>query len=176
MAKPPSGYNGSHSLEIETSPMTAGTAQPLHERRELPQFVKFCIVGSSSFAIDYGVSYLLLFHGSLSVELSKTISFSLAVTNGYFWNRRWTFRSREHRRKREQYPMFFGVNIIGLLLNVLIVKSVIYVETGVWRNQHPTKLTFLLATIAAAGVVVFWNFFANKLWTFRPPAAPAPDV
>jgi len=139
----------------------------LIQRPGVRQFIKFCIVGSSSFTIDAGVSFFLHYYCLFSVELAKTISFVLAVTNGFIWNRRWTFRAVGLRRKREQYAMFFAVNIVGLVLNVSIVKTVILFETHTWLDQRPTKPVFLAATLVATAIVVFWNFFANKHWTFK---------
>ncbi|HSV73094.1 MAG TPA: GtrA family protein [Chthonomonadales bacterium] len=130
------------------------------------QFVKFCMVGSSSFAIDFGVSYMLTYGLGLWWVLAKTISFSLAVTNGFFWNRRWTFRAVGHRRKREQYAMFVTFNIVGWALNVCIMKTVFFISTGAWHGQQPERPMFVLATFAATLVVTFWNFFTNKHLTF----------
>jgi putative flippase GtrA len=145
-------------------------AEPgLIHKPAIRQFVKFCIIGATSFAIDVSISYFLTFHFLMWWVLAKTISFSLAVTNGFFWNQRWTFRAVGHRKHHEQYAMFFGVNIVGWLLNLTIMKSVFFVSTGTWKGQHPTKPVWIAATLLATAIVVFWNFFANKHWTFKPP-------
>ena len=141
----------------------------LIQKPAVRQFIKFCIIGISSFSIDFGVSYALTFGLHMWWVLAKTISFSLAVTNGFFWNQRWTFRAVGHRKHHEQYAMFFGVNIVGWLLNLSIMKAVFFAATGTWRGQHPTKPTWIAATLLATVIVVFWNFFANKHWTFKPP-------
>jgi putative flippase GtrA len=137
------------------------------------QFLKFCVVGASSFAIDVGISYILTFQFHRWWVLAKTISFALAVTNGFIWNRLWTFQAVGLRRKREQYAMFFSVNIVGYILNLTIMKAVFFFATGTWRGQHPTKPVWAAATLAATAIVVFWNFFANKHWTFKDPGDPA---
>lgn len=131
------------------------------------QFVKFCIVGASSFLIDAGVSYLLtfeIFH--IWWVIARTISFSLAVTNGFYWNQRWTFQAIGKRKHHEQYMMFFGVNIIGWLINLTMMKSVFFLITRRWEYQHPSRPEWFCAFIAATVIVTFWNFFANKHWTF----------
>src|SRR5437899_155709 len=79
-----------------------GIASLIH-RPGIRQFVKFCIIGATSFTIDIGISYVLTFHFLLWWVLAKTISFSLAVTNGFFWNQRWTFKAVGHRSHHEQY-------------------------------------------------------------------------
>ena len=144
-------------------------APALLQKPGLRRFVKFCIIGATSFSIDVGVSYYLTFHLLMWWVLAKTISFSLAVTNGFFWNQRWTFRAVGRRKHHEQYAMFFGVNIVGWLLNVTIMKTVFWISTGTFRGQHPTKPVWIAATILATVIVVFWNFFANRHWTFSHP-------
>ncbi len=142
-------------------------AEPLMKRPAVRQFIKFCVVGASSFAIDYGISFVLHFYGGVHLQLAKTISFALAVTNGFFWNSRWTFQNMGARSAHEKYAKFFAVNVVGWLLNLGIVTAVVAGETGNWANQQPSKPIFLLATLIATSVVVFWNFFANKHWTFK---------
>jgi putative flippase GtrA len=141
----------------------------LLQRPGVLQFIKFCIVGASSFTIDLGISYLLHFHAGFPLVPAKTISFVLAVTNGFFWNRRWTFDAVGKRDHREQYAMFFAVNIVGYLLNIGIVTAIVGLETKTWINQQPSKPVFLIATLIATCFVVFWKFFANKHWTFKQP-------
>ncbi len=152
--------------------MLDSAAGGLMKHRGLRQFIKFCIVGASSFTIDFGVSWLLHYSVGLTVLLAKTVSFTLAVTNGFVWNRLWTFRAVGHRPQHEQYAMFFSVNVVGYLLNVGIVMSIIRAATGTWSPPEAPRPVFIGATLAATAVVVFWNFFANKHLTFRPPEDP----
>ena len=135
----------------------------------LHQFVKFCIVGAVSFAIDFGISFVLVFYAGVGLILAKTISFTLAVTNGFYWNRRWTFQAVGRRRQRDQYAMFFAVNIIGWILNVGIVNGIVEVAADPSASKLKREIVFLAATLVATAVVVFWNFFANKHWTFKHP-------
>lgn len=150
-----------------TSQPSSRSMPPALQHAGVRQFVKFCIVGSTSFTIDFVVSYILTFHFMMWWVLAKTISFMLAVTNGFYWNRRWTFGSIEGRNKKRQYMQFVAVNIVGWTLNLVIMKTVFFFATGTWRGQHPTKPVWLAATLTATVIVVFWNFLANKHWTFK---------
>src|SRR5437588_776639 len=127
----------------------AGTGALL-QKPGVRQFVKFCIVGASSFAIDVGIAYLLHYHlFKLPLLFANVISFCLAVTNGFFWNQRWTFRAVGQRKHHEQYVMFFGVNLIGLALNAGIVLFIAYSATGVWNPRETPRPVFLIAKVAA---------------------------
>ena len=137
------------------------------QKAELQKFVKFCVVGASSFTIDTGIAYLLIFTAHQNFYLSKTISFTLAVTNGFIWNRRWTFQEEKHNRKQShQYGMFFAVNVVGYFLNLTISTIVQALETGTWVNPKPSKLVFLVATIIATAITVMvavWRKIFSKL-------------
>jgi putative flippase GtrA len=143
----------------------------LLQRKGVRQLVKFCIVGASSMTIDLSTQALLLtLFPAWPWWFSKTISFCLAVTNGFIWNSRWTFDERA--ATRGQYSKFFLTNIIGWLLNLSISKIFLMLFTGqVIHNQNPSTLHVLAASMCAVPFVVIWNFSASKYWTFRAPKA-----
>jgi putative flippase GtrA len=156
----------------------------------LRQFVKFCLVGASSTAIDLGTFAALLRHdvpihlaGLISADvggraavlllqyklpllLCNTFSFILAVTNGFFWNRRWTFRALDPTRARRQYASFFVINIIGFVLNtsILLVLAPTLQTLGT-----PAQRAAMLGKVAAVPIVAIWNFAASKYWAFAHP-------
>src|SRR3989344_6644799 len=61
------------------------------------QFVKFGIVGGLNGMIDLGILNLLIYFSGLAAgfwySVFKSASFIAAVTNSYFWNKYWTFKS-----------------------------------------------------------------------------------
>src|SRR5438445_10782090 len=93
-------------------------ASALLRRTGTRQLVKFCFVGASSTLIDKGTLWLLL---SVTPRtpwwISASMSFCLAVTNGFFWNRRWTFRARRHGSLSAHYAMLVATNLVGIMLN-----------------------------------------------------------
>lgn len=133
-------------------------------RRGVRQFIKFCIVGTSSTLIDFtvaNIAYYLLH--VRPAALASVMGFCVAVVNGYFWNSRWTFRDRSRQRAvHQEFIRFVTVNIIGALLNYGIVSAVLTLDP---HDPHP-KWVFNGAKLLATGIVVFWNFFANRYWTF----------
>jgi len=129
------------------------------------RFIKFCIVGSSSMVIDLGLLTLLVELAHLSPYIARTISFCVAVTNGYYWNRRWTFADAPKKRIRHQYTQFVLVNIVGLAINLGVMRLGIGLMHLYFRGALP-HFYYLPPTIAAVAVSVFWNFLANKYWTF----------
>ncbi len=135
-----------------------------HSRpKELSRFVKFAIVGAIGAIIDF--SLLNLMKGVFGWDLlwANTFSVSAAVLSNFIWNRLWTFPESRNRKKRKQLPQFVLVNLVGLLINNVIVvglDSVLVPHIG-------EPWSYNLAKAVAIGVVLFWNFGANRLWTYR---------
>jgi putative flippase GtrA len=152
------------------------TAAPsLLQRRGVRQLVKFSLVGASSTVIDKGTLWLLLRDVLPRAPwwVCATLSFMLAVTNGFVWNRGWTFRAQGQARLRRQYSMFVTTNVVSLGLNLLFTKIFLVAVTGelLHRAARPDATDVLLASLAAIPFVTLWNFAASKYWTFRAPTA-----
>lgn len=166
---------------VSASPLLAS----LSARPGARQFIKFCIVGASSAVIDFGLLNLLHYKAGLPVAAAASISFLTAVCNGFYWNRRWTFRANEG-NAASQYPKFVLTNIIGWLLNLGIMTLVLVLAgtLGFLHTQRtPGEIVSLIATqqgkgefnfltlngakLIATVIVTAWNFTASKLWTFK---------
>jgi putative flippase GtrA len=142
------------------------------------QLIKFCLVGLSSTIIDKGIQRILLLSFPLwPWWVSQTISFCFGVTNGFFWNRRWTFRAQHAGSSRKQYPKFFATNIIGLILNLGFTKLFLIALTGeTVHTVNPNVNTVQIASLCAIPIVVVWNFTASRFWTFRAAPPKTLDV
>ena len=154
--------------------ITATRAPALLRRTGTRQLVKFCLVGAISTVLDKGTLWLLLYRITPRTPwwISATISFCLAVTNGFVWNRRWTFHARGHASLHAQYSMFLFTNLVGLALNLGLTKVFLIVFTGELRHigGNPKVMKVLIASLSAVPCVMLWNFAASKYWTFRPRA------
>lgn len=180
-------------MSLTTNPIEMAESVPfqrrrrIHEHKSVRQFVKFCIVGASSTVISFTVFNILLQKFDFPLVPAVTIAFLLAVFNGFLWNRHWTFKEAKHKAAHEQYAKFLAVNLVGWFLNTSIVVLIVahYTSGGhgifgdhaqfmrvVWsivagRHEGYNKWLVNGALAAATCVVVFWNFFANRLWTFK---------
>lgn len=144
-------------------------------------------MGASSFTLDLGLFNLLYQRYGWLLLSAKTLSFSLAVINGFYWNRRWTFQAGAGNAKA-QYPKFLLTNTIGLMLNLSIMtgaillagrlgwihanKSTAEILELILRGEGRTAfspLTVNGATVVATVCVTAWNFSAARFWTFKQP-------
>ena len=131
-------------------------------RTEMRRFVKFGIVGAIGALIDFGVLNLGIQSFGLAKWLANTFSFSAAVLSNFTWNRLWTFPESRKRPLGSQLGQFFIVNLVGYGINQGIFLSLdryVFGPWGVWGYN--------LSKAIAIGVVLFWNFGANRVWTYR---------
>jgi len=148
--------------------------------KELTRFLKFSVVGTLGAVIDFGTLNLLILAFGLSKVLANTCSFTVAVLSNFVWNRLWTFPEARNRPIAPQLIQFFLVNIGGLLLNQAIFLSLdawVLGEAGILATPMAAlalnigvehfELAYNLSKAVATIIVLFWNFGANRLWTFR---------
>lgn len=145
-------------------PKTAPLAR-LAQRPGVRQLVKFGIVGLSSTAVNFAVLNLMLIGFHQNRYIAVTVAFLISVVNGYIWNKLWTFKTAQAKAVHTQFIQFLLVNTVGLGLDLLIIKLIsVPLEHDFHLNM--VKATNL-AQLVATGVAVFWNFFANRFWTFK---------
>jgi len=132
-------------------------------RKEFARFVKFAVVGLIGAVIDISVLNLMIQVFGWPLLWANTLSVSVAILSNFTWNRLWTFPESRSRRKREQLVQFTIVNVIGLGINNVIVVGL----EAVLTHFIAAPWDYNLAKLIAIGVVLFWNFGANRLWTYR---------
>ena len=125
------------------------------EKAFMLKFLKFCVVGVSGTAIDFGLTWLCKEIFKIPKFLANAIGFVVAATNNYILNRIWTWGSTSDQVGVE-YVKFFTVSLIGLGLTTLIL----------YIFNENIKLNFYVSKVIATGVVMLWNFFANNFFTF----------
>lgn len=135
----------------------------LRKSEESTQFIRFLIVGMSGTIIDFGLLFFLKSLGIYTL-LANTISYSCGLINNFYWNGKWTFQSGRRNDIRNQFGKYILINIIGLGLNNLLLLGF---EKLLLESMGVSNLRLFIAKGAATGIVVFWNFFVNKYWTFR---------
>ena len=152
------------------------------------QGAKFGVVGISNTIIDYTI-YIGLTN-LLNVPLDrvfmvKFFSGSVAMVNSFYWNRRWTFKSKAGIGKS-------GVRfLVSTLVSIWAIQpGMVYLLSGTSGGQafgafwygvaqtigvagllpHTITEPFVIKTVAfGCGVLgsAIWNFTLYKLWAFK---------
>jgi putative flippase GtrA len=145
----------------------------LSDTKERNRFIKFALVGTLGALIDFAVMNLLSHWAQFSLVYAGTISFICAVLNNFTWNRIWTYPESRSRPLIGQLGMFFLVNAAGVAIRIPILH---YFEPPllqfVEQAFHTTYLTAEfyaknLTLAAAVGIVMMWNYFVNRYWTYN---------
>lgn len=131
-------------------------------RAEYVRFIKFSIVGAIGAVVDFGVLNLCIQVFGLEKWLANTFSFSAAVLSNFTWNRLWTYPESRQEPLLPQLGQFALVNVVGLGINQAVFLSLDRYVLSPWGT-----LGYNLAKAIAIGVVWFWNFFINRIWTYR---------
>jgi len=140
-------------------------------KKEVKRFAKFAIVGAAGSITDFTVLNVLVQVFGSSLVVANTFSFIAAVIQNFTLNRLWTFPESQSRRAGGQLLQFVGVSIVGLGINQLVFLSIHHALEAMWISALGQDLGFIVsynfAKLFAIGVVLFWNFSANRLWTYR---------
>ena len=132
-------------------------------KQEVTRFTRFLTVGAVGTLLDFSILTLLKLAG-LPTLAANSLSFTAGLLNNFTWNRLWTFGDAINTDWRKQLAQFTLVSLVGLALNNLIVLSLEDIF-GIILGQP--QWGYLPAKVLATGVVVFWNYFANRTWTFK---------
>lgn len=119
------------------------------------QFFLFFAIGLGCTLIQYFVLIGLTEYIGVVPALSSSIGYLLSATINYMLNRRFTFCSKK--KHSESAPMFFVISISGLAIN----GGIMYLA------QFFGNIHYMIAQVFSTFVILFWNFFANRSWTFN---------
>lgn len=140
------------------------STQTLRQNRipELIRFVRFAIVGTLGTILDFSVLIILKELAGFPTLLANTLAYGTGVINNFSLNRMWTYSDAHHKRVLVQFAQFATVSTGGVLLNNLIVLSLETPFSTLFGEQG-----YIPAKMVATLIVVFWNFFVNRYWTFK---------
>ena len=146
----------------------------LHNPRERTRFLRFAVVGMIGAVVDFGLSNLLIQLFGAPLVVAGTISFIAAILSNFFWNRHWTYPDSRSKKLSSQLGQFTLVSIMGLAIRIPILvflepvmESLAYRLNVQIPGMLDAKVVADNITLAIAVIVVmFWNFFANRYWTY----------
>jgi len=135
--------------------------QPLARWR----FIKFGMVGASGTVINIAVLYLaqeflLLqitdFHERLNYSIALAIS--LATISNFYWNRRLTWRDRQHEVSQSAL-LLFGKYVMAAALSITIQSLL--------TKYLAHYLHYIIANLLSIAFASAFNYLANDRLTFK---------
>jgi putative flippase GtrA len=146
----------------------------LTDTRERIRFLRFAAVGIIGAIVDFGTENLLHRLFGVDYVIAGGISFVLAILSNFIWNRYWTYPDSRSKPIGRQLVMFFMVNLAGLAIRLPLLHFIEPLMTR-WIYTFPPSLWILppdalgenITLAIAVVVVMFWNFFVNRYWTYN---------
>lgn len=176
-------------------PIVAIAARFGNRSKEVERFLKFAVVGVVGAIVDFGT--VILLQATLfppidkagnpiiaNVAIATTIAFLAAVASNFTFNRFWTYPDSRSRSMRKQLALFTFISFVGwfgrtiwitvafhalgsffmpILLPIIHMVRPLYIPSYAAEGKMGT----LLAQLVGVVVVMFWNFFANRHWTYN---------
>ena len=116
--------------------------------------VKFLIVGAVGTIVHYAILFLLVRGMAISPATAAMVGASAGAFINYVLNRTYSFAS--NRAHREALPRFFGLVVVGIIFNGVIVKGL----TLLFVN-------YMVAQVIATVFILGLNFFVSGKWIFK---------
>ena len=136
--------------------------------------MRFVGVGLIGALVDFGVMNLLTRFFGLALVVAGSVSFGAAVISNFLWNRFWTYPDSRSKAIGKQLAQFVLVSLVGLAIRVpllAVLEPLFYQLFALLPLHLPSTLTAALANnsdlAVAVVVVMFWNFFVNRFWTYN---------
>jgi putative flippase GtrA len=145
----------------------------LKDPTERTRFFKFAVVGTIGSVVDFGIMNLMVNLAHLTLVAAGTISFISAVISNFTWNRFWTYPESRSKPLVGQLAQFGFVNALGLLIRLPILKfGEPLLDQLVTNLVKPGRISHQfvshnLTLAIAIGVVMMWNYFVNRYWTYN---------
>jgi len=127
------------------------------------QFGRFVIVGGLATAFQYAIMLALTVFAGVQPVLASSVGFVAGAVANYTANRRFTFRSDvDYLAGLNRFAITAGC---GLGLNAAVMAA----------GMDLAGMNYMVSQVIASGVVLLWNFQANRLWTFSISLADSPE-
>lgn len=126
----------------------------------LKELSAFGVVGAINFALDISIFQLMYVVVGADALVSKIVSTTITTTTAYFMHRHWSFSHRARTGVRREYPIFFLVNALTLVMSLAILWVVQY------RLGQTDALILQLANVATIAIGTVIRFTAYKRWVF----------
>lgn len=119
-------------------------------------FWSYLFISVIATIVDVLFLFLLTDVVKINYLVSGTISFFLGTVVAYTGQKYFTFKD-ENKRIARQFGLFAFISIIGLLINLGVLKICVDV----------LGLHYMIGKVIAIGIGFFWNYTANRKITFK---------
>jgi putative flippase GtrA len=141
------------------------SASPLTERlrRLAPEAIAFGIIGAGNTLLYLAIYWVAMPIGPVKASVLATI---ITTTLAYVANRYWTYRHHTRTALRREYTLFFGFNLVGMVIQ----SGMTYLgKYGFGLSEHDDKFLLLGMTTLGIGIATIFRFWAYRTFVFLKP-------
>ncbi|MEV4344822.1 GtrA family protein [Actinoplanes sp. NPDC049596] len=134
-----------------------------HLRRLAPEAIAFGIIGAGNTLLYLAITWALLPIGAVKASVIGTV---ITTTLAYFANRYWTYRHHTRTALRREYTLFFGFNLIGMVIQSGTIAIGKY---GFGLTEEHNKYEFMAVTLVGIVIATVFRFWAYRTFVFLKP-------
>jgi len=127
------------------------------------EFVRFCIVGTAGFIINFALLSLFYKQLAFPIFISQALASEIALSYNFAMHHNWTYKTRQKHKTLINYIIEFHMTSW-----VAIIGSAVLVSfcVGVLGYNH------FLALAVSSATALLWNFLWTKyfVWGSEKPA------
>jgi putative flippase GtrA len=117
-------------------------------------FVRYLVVGGSTFVIDFGILYTLHGKFGIGIAAATSISYWVSIIYNFVLNRYWTFDAREKESLQRHITTYFFLLILNYLFAVTFVS---------FASDH---INYIAAKAIAVLFQMIWTYPVYKKFIF----------
>ena len=143
--------------------MPSGRSLTERLRRLAPEATAFAVIGAGNTLLYMAITWVALPIGAVKASVLATV---VTTTLAYLANRYWTYRHHARTALRREYTLFFGFNLVGMVIQSGAVAIGKY---GFGLTEEHDELTFMVVTMFGIAVATVFRFWAYRTFVFLKP-------
>jgi putative flippase GtrA len=132
-------------------------------RRVAPEAIAFGVIGAGNTLLYMAITWAALPIGAVKASIIATV---VTTTLAYFANRYWTYRHHTRTALRREYTLFFGFNLVGMIIQSGAVAIGKY---GFGLTEEHDELAFMGVTLLGIVIATVFRFWAYRTFVFLKP-------
>lgn len=144
--------------------MSSATPLIARLRHVAPEAFAFGIIGVGNTLLYMAITWAALPIGAVKASVIATL---ITTTLAYFANRYWTYRNHARTALRREYVLFFGFNLVGMLIQSGAIAIGKY---GFGLTEEHDEFAFMGVTVIGIVIATLFRFWAYRSFVFLKPA------
>ncbi|WP_127498077.1 GtrA family protein [Actinoplanes solisilvae] len=132
-------------------------------RRLAPEVLAFGVIGAGNTLLFLLITWVTLPIGAVKASVIATV---ITTTLAYIANRYWTYRNHSRTALRREYTLFFGFNLVGMVIQS---GSIAIAKYGFGLNEQNHEYIILAVTMFGIVVATVFRFWAYRTFVFLKP-------